>query len=236
MYVKKKNSNPKREMDKYMSFFDRKTFSNPTFLRRLKDSLGKNSNIDEMLELLNSYKIGNETDWIAKIDNILGGLHDLPEFVEYVIEIEDMREFIRTNLCMFLIAPKILCIIRAMFTYLLEVLKYANLTTLSELSQLEQTEMETGNRSFLLDVYSRIFRTVYWASVSIVMENSDIMLPSIIPSDQVVKPPKWKDERNTRNDRGKLLLDKQAWIEFNEYLQNCGDVYNNPASGGCATM
>ena len=207
-------------------------FSNEKFLMDLGTKIGEKYSIDDLLDLLNLYKVGGEREWISKVDELLEEIEVLEEFSEYIVEMEKLREFIRTYLCVVILIPKVLCIGRATIAYLLEVLKYAGFTRLNNIIQLEKEERETGKQDMFLTVYDRILSTVSYVALKIV--SGDIK--GVICGSVVLAPLRWSEtEEKDLDDLGKPRLDKQAWIEFNEYLEKRGDVFGIPESSGGGT-
>lgn len=205
-----------------------KFFTNE-FSDALKDVIGRMYTISDLFEILNSYVIGNELAWISKIDDFLKEIELLDEFSKYVVQMEKLREIIRTYACMFLIYPEGLSLIRAAFAYMLVVLQYGGIERLNAISQREKIERETGNDDFLLKIYYRIYVTVFCLTLKI------FVLRIITGKD--ITPLEWSDNEALQlDDQGRPVLDCGAWRDFNEYLVECGVIECRQNQQPCILM
>jgi len=213
-------------------------FENAEFVLALGDIIGKRFTLSELLELINSYRVGGSVEeWISRIDEFFEGIEILDEFVDYIVEMEKLREIIRTYLCMFIIAPRVVALIRATLAYLLIVLQYGQITRLSEVTEREKAEQRSGEEDILLSVYYRIFATVTYMTMKTFLTQA----PQFVMGGIGARPIEWTTEESSElDDRGKLKLDIGAWRDFNEYLVECGDIFADPTNNnpqqGCVVM
>jgi len=192
---------------------------NKEFSRDIKNAVDELHTTGEWIEILNPRE--NHKMWIDKLDGILEEIELREDFLDYIVEMEKLREILKqyTNtLSSFPIAAKFG---RYQICYFLELLRYGMFTRLSEYDKLTSTtgeESPTAEGSSSLNgdekehmVVSTVNKIMF-TTVHIMMRTmSDCGLAGIFSKD--IKPIKWGHEEENDNK-----LSKQAFIEFNEYL------------------
>ncbi len=190
-----------------MNIFD----TDPQFILTIFETIGRKFTVFELLELINSLKPGEEKEWILKIDEFLENLEE--ELAEY--NIEKTRESIRTYLCIFLMVPRVLYLLRDMLAYLLVLLTRKNLAKLTEVIELDEK-----------DPLFRALSTISCLAIQTAFTNRKAFI-----CNQSFDPLPFPSTEEMGNN-----LDEEVWNDFNEYLKERGYVFYPLPSANCSIV
>ena len=192
------------------------TFSNSNFVEKLGDVLGKKYPLDELIDLFESLESGEEKEWIAHVDLFLETAQVEEEMGEYIEEMDQLREMVRTYLSFFLISPRILFLIRAMIVFILEALKNAGVNSLSELKKLENEKSEVWQ------IFTRIFQTIQKQTLLTVVTR----IPQFIIGEEI-EPLQWE----SRHEIPKVMGVPLVKASFQEGEAKAKELEWKPAEG-----
>ena len=182
----------------------------------------------ELIEIIDSYRRGDHLHgWIARIDEILDYLEtELPE-EEDRLNVKNARDGLCVYSAFLSISPRLTALFRSTVCFCLECLHYAGITHLSEISNYEDED-------YFYVQYQKVISSVIFASTLTFMRQIKSFM-----SNKIVHPVEYNDlTENELVELGdaKKDISPGIWRDFNDYLKQKGDIFNEDEVEGCVIM